>query len=254
MNYIVAYESRRGKFHTVNQDAMILKKKKFQETSMIFASICDGMGGLSRGELASATVIKAFNSWFEKDYKELVNMDRDKIFCSWERILEETNNKINLYGRKNGIQIGTTATGILMVERNYYIFHIGDTRIYHMKENGISRLTTDHTVAQMQIDQGILKYGEEERCTDKSVLTRCIGAREHAVPEFYSGELEEKDAVLLCSDGARHLISDETWKHFYAQSMISGNDTQKEIEQLLNHIYECGETDDASVVYIRPTS
>ena len=71
--------------------------------------ICDGMGGLSKGELASATVIRTFKAWFDKVLPfELVDPNLQVIGNKWSLLLKELNVKIMTYGSANGGNMGTT--------------------------------------------------------------------------------------------------------------------------------------------------
>ena len=103
------------------------------------AIVCDGMGGLSKGELASATVIKSFSAWFDNQLEiELENFDIDIIGYKWSLLLKYLNAKIKRFGIENNLSLGTTFTGILLFDDKYLIVHIGDSRAY--EGSGFHRL------------------------------------------------------------------------------------------------------------------
>ena len=88
------------------------------------------------------------------------------------------------------------------------IIHIGDTRIYKLGR-GIHQLTTDHTVAQREIEEGISTCEKMKKDRKRHILTRCLGTQERVKPDFYFGDICGEEKYLLCSDGFRDRISEE---------------------------------------------
>lgn len=118
---------------------------------MLLAIICDGMGGLSKGELASAAVVKAFSKWFDEELPyELENLDLNVVGGKWSLMLKDLNVKIIDYSHKRKISMGTTFTGVLFVKNEYVVVHVGDTRLYHI-DNGLSQITFDSKEAMEYI-------------------------------------------------------------------------------------------------------
>lgn len=209
MDYIVAADSDIGISKNVNQDSLCVKTADTKIGKAALAMVCDGMGGLSKGELASATVIRSFADWF--DYELAGELDN----WSWEREsrmivrrLQQLNERIVRYGKSNGIQLGTTATGMICVNADYMIFHVGDTRIYELSTE-MKQLTEDHTFVRREIKRGNMT--EEEAKTDprRNALVQCIGVSGKVDPEIKFGKLENDANYLICSDGFRHVVTEE---------------------------------------------
>ena len=113
MHYIATADTDIGISKDTNQDSVLIKHAKADGEEILLAVICDGMGGLSKGELASATVIRAFAKWFDEELPyELDHVDLQVIGAKWSLLLKELNAKILEYSRENGIEgVGTTFSG-----------------------------------------------------------------------------------------------------------------------------------------------
>lgn len=91
------------------------------------------MGGLSRGEIASATVIREFEKWFIKELPfELKKIDMNVIGYKWSLLLRSLNISIREYVQKFSERLGTTFTGTLFINNQFVVVHVGDTRLYHI--------------------------------------------------------------------------------------------------------------------------
>lgn len=107
--------------------------------------VCDGMGGLSRGEIASAAVIREFEKWFMKELPfELKRIDMNVIGYKWSLLLRSLNISIQEYGQKFSERLGTTFTGTLFINNQFVVVHVGDTRLYHI-DTSLKQMTNDHT-------------------------------------------------------------------------------------------------------------
>lgn len=169
MHYFATADTDIGNTKSTNQDSLLIKHASYCGGEVMLAVICDGMGGLSKGELASATVIKEFSKWFDEELPyELEKLDMNVIGEKWSLLLKELNIRIIEYGQLNHISLGTTFTGILMVNDKYVIGHVGDTRVYFIG-NGMMQLTEDQTfVAIMEVrNNGFLQTQNIDISWDK---------------------------------------------------------------------------------------
>lgn len=210
MEYIAAYHTDVGITKKTNQDSLAMKIVETRGGKVAFGIVCDGMGGLSKGELASKEVIMAFCSWFDDvllPEVDLGGFDENRLMSQWDDIIQTQNIRLGEYGAGRNIQLGTTVSAILMVGSKYYIVHVGDSRIYHMGA-GVTQLTKDQTFIAREIAAG--RMTEEQAKTDprRSVLLQCVGASPVVQPEFTKGDIEPNSVYMLCSDGFRHQISD----------------------------------------------
>lgn len=105
------------------------------EASLI--ALCDGVGGLSGGEVASSTVISEFSHWFEDSFPIYASLnvkddtvDLANIKGAWTSLIDKLNSRLRSYGQNRGARLGTTLTALLVFENHYVIGHVGDCRAY----------------------------------------------------------------------------------------------------------------------------
>ncbi len=210
MKILTAYCTDAGTVKKVNQDALLIKTAEYEGMEIAFMCVCDGMGGLSMGEYASRQLIYKFANWFDEQFESILEGEdwQHDIMNQWVDLLENVNIELQKYGDEKGIKLGTTCTAMLIIDRKYYIIHIGDSRVYEIK-NDIIQITQDHTLVAREVAMGRLT--EEEARTDsrRSVLLQCIGATKDITPHFLTGEAGSPATYILCSDGFRHTISSQ---------------------------------------------
>src|SRR5699024_5044665 len=99
---------------------------------MAFAVLCDGMGGLDKGEVASASVLRAFDKWVRESLPSLCNLPLEDhvIRSEWEKIIQEQNELLHRYGARVGVSLGTTVVAMLVTETRIFILNVGDSRAY----------------------------------------------------------------------------------------------------------------------------
>lgn len=234
-----------------NQDSLIVKHAKCNGQEVLMAIVCDGMGGLSKGELASATVVRAFSKWFDEELPyELEHLNLEVIGGKWEFILKDLNVKIMEYGRSCNITMGTTFSGILFVGEQYLIAHVGDTRIYHIGNN-LEQLTTDQTFIQREISKGTMTLEQAKKDKRRNMLLQCIGASDSVEPDVFIGK-KEKGVYMLCSDGFRHELSqDELLNSFNVMNLSDKNRMNTEARKLIELVKQRNEKDNISVVLVK---
>lgn len=255
MNYQIAVHTDVGIKKDTNQDSLCVKQAETEKGTILLAIICDGMGGLEKGEVASATIIKAFSDWFEDELPyQLAKADYvEEIRYRWERIIKEQNQIIGEYGRKNHIQLGSTITALLILEDGKYIIgHVGDSRAYRITDEAIEALTLDQTVVANEVRQGRLTKEEAERDPRRNVLLQCIGASRVVEPDFIKGESNANECYMLCSDGFRHVVTAEEINTVFAPANNNNEVAMKNnIVKLIELNKEREETDNISAILIK---
>lgn len=211
MEYIAAYHTDVGTTKKTNQDSLAIKIVNTKDGVVAFAIVCDGMGGLSKGELASKEVIMAFCQWFDNDLVDSIEkgeFQETTLIQQWNNIVQNENKRLGSFGEENNIMLGTTLSAMLFYKGQYYIVHVGDSRIYQLT-NDVLQLTNDQTFIAREIAAG--RMTEEQAKTDprRSVLLQCVGASRVVEPEFTKGTIKSNAVYMLCSDGFRHKITEE---------------------------------------------
>lgn len=208
MRFLTAYHTDVGIRKKTNQDSLLLERASTEYGDVLLAAVCDGMGGLAKGELASAALIRRLSDWFYQEFPQLLydGLQSEKLRKSWEQLILGTNQRIAEYGKQKGISLGTTCVLFLAVDHVYYIMNIGDSRAYLLSD-GLYQLTKDQTYCQREIDLGRMTPEQAAVDPQRSVLLQCVGASDVVIPDFFAGSLESGQCYLLCSDGFVHVIS-----------------------------------------------
>ena len=188
-----------------------MREAETTEGNIIMTVVCDGMGGLDKGELASKSIINAFESWFEVDLPLILAKPNviDEIKYQWERLVKILNASIGEYGQENYISLGSTATALIILpSSDYVIVHVGDTRIYRIQRESLEILTADQTFVAREISMG--RMTPEQAAVDprRNVLLQCVGASKSVYPDFSVGKVNPNECYMMCSDGFRHRITE----------------------------------------------
>ncbi len=253
MNYLLACATDVGIRKAANQDSLLVKRAICEDKQIVLAVMCDGMGGLKRGEVASASLVKAFSSWFENDLPGMVLSPdiESEILFSWTQLICNMNEKIREYGRQNGLQMGTTLTAMLFMEKEYYVAHIGDSRAYELTDS-IYQLTRDQTLVQWEVDQGRMTAQEAMNDVRRSVLLQCVGVAAEVEPVCAKGDIARDAVYLLCCDGFRHVISSqEMLSVLKPDGMKDESVMESKLYQLIGLIKSRGEQDNISAIAVR---
>lgn len=280
MSFMVAHHTDIGIKKKTNQDALLMKSAQTEDGEIGLFVVCDGMGGLSYGELASATVVRGLSYWFDNDLPELLresasdsahngNLEsatdqHQDIIRSLENTIHELNGKIMAYGKSKNATMGTTLTALLVMDKEYYIAQIGDSRVYHIDNKSITQLTKDQTLVAREVERGNLTVEEARRHPQRNVLLQCVGAESNIKVDITKGELAKRDhhnktnqskskneLFILCTDGFYHQITNEEIRAAFSPSTTTGPNQMKErARNLVELVKARRETDNISIVAI----
>jgi len=253
MNYIISANTDIGIVKSTNQDSLSVKVINTAIGRMSFAVLCDGMGGLAKGEVASASVIRAFDEWVFNELPTLCNvpLDGNVVKAQWEKILLDQNNTIKAYGARQGVKLGTTAVVMLLTDTQYFIMNVGDSRAYEIADV-LGQLTNDQTFVAREVALGNMTPEQAEVDERRSVLLQCIGASEEVYPDFFVGETKQNATYMLCSDGFRHEITpDEIFAKFQPGVLLDDATMNQNTLDLIELNKQRNERDNISVVLVR---
>lgn len=253
MNYITSYCTDKGIVKETNQDSFAIKIVSTKMGQVAFVVVCDGMGGLEKGELASKEVVMAFCNWFEHQFKWMLyqGFEVKKLQEQWGMLIEKLNEKLKMYGRKNGCKLGTTLTAMLFLLDKYYVLHIGDSRAYELTSD-LQLLTKDHTWVEREVRNGRLTREEAREDKRRNILLQCIGASEKIAPDFMEGNIKRDAVYMLCSDGFRHEVTEQEMLEALSPGQLTDVEKMKcSCEKMVHILKERRECDNITAVLIR---
>lgn len=252
MAFLTAYGTDVGNVRETNQDSLCIKIAELGEEEIAFVVICDGMGGLNKGEAASGYVVRCFSDWFDRQLPEfLESHPPEDLARHWTGMLQEQNRRLGEYASRQGIQMGTTATVILIMDGRYYGVHVGDTRLYGIG-TGISCITKDQTLAAREVERGTIPLREAEHDRRNNVLLQCVGASGTVEPEILMGSVEKDTVFLMCTDGFRHEVTkEELFQAFRPDALASEEEMEQRIHSMIELVKERGETDNITALAIK---
>ncbi|MBQ6413394.1 MAG: serine/threonine-protein phosphatase [Ruminococcus sp.] len=221
MSFLATVHTDAGIGKENNQDSALQIEARTDFGDVMLSVVCDGMGGLAKGEVASATVIEAFGEWFEKELPKLIHLEdvERMIFGEWEELILDCNQKISAYADELRIKMGTTLNAILFLRGRYYIANVGDSRAYLLSD-GLYQLTKDQTLVQREVDMGRLTAEKAAVSPRRNILLQCVGASPIVTPDYYSGSFAAGQVYMQCSDGFRHVVTgEEIYRYLNTQEL-----------------------------------
>ena len=196
MRYVWGVATHTGKVRQNNEDAAFPETSGESEGPAVLM-VADGMGGHIAGEVASRIAVNTAAS------SDLPPSDR--VTAANRAIRDEVARKPDLEG------MGTTLTLLeLRPDSTAQIGHVGDSRAYAYKNDELTQLTADHTVAAKYVSLGQITAEEAIDHPQSHMLTRCLGLTRTVEVDEINIDLSPGDRLLLCSDGLSSTVSDKS--------------------------------------------
>jgi len=243
---VIGYLSDVGMMRTLDEDSILVINANPQIPNKISRQlliVADGVGGHSKGEIASYLGVKrAAEVIFPWISREGVDKMFSKII---QGSFAEANTSILEYAKDNpGCEgMGTTMTLALIDDSTIYIGHVGDTRAYLINEGSIMRLTKDHSLVQELIDKGEITEEESLHHPQKNVITRVVGYHPKVECELITRKINIGDRLLICCDGLTNYVRDTELKE-----IVMFNDSQIACKLLVDLANQRGGSDNISVI------
>ena len=195
-----AAQTHRGRVRANNEDAVGSVQPTdptARERKGLLFAIADGMGGMNAGEVASATAI----STLLDEYYAPSNSSR--IEPALRHAMQLANLRVHDLGQKNLDQrgMGTTLSALALAGATAYIAHVGDSRVYRLRDGRLSQLTQDHSEVADLVRMRIVKPEMVASHPSRNVLTRTVGHQLMLRPDFAREPVKPNDLFVLCTDG-----------------------------------------------------
>jgi protein phosphatase len=186
-----------GRVRRTNQDRFGILEE------LGLAVVCDGMGGVIGGEIASSVAVESFLTVVRQEIESCREATCDLTARAMSRAAAAANRAVRARAdfdiRFRGM--GTTLVAARMEGTRLTVLNVGDSRAYLVREGRIRQLTRDHSYVVEQVRAGLMTEREAARSPLHAAITRAIGIEEDVLPDVFSEEIEAGDLLLLCSDG-----------------------------------------------------
>lgn len=207
--------------------------------------VADGMGGHVAGEVASNMVVNAVKKFIQEQITTGRNADEDLLRAA---VLEANALVLNTAGQHQEYAgMGTTISMLYVMENTICLWaHVGDSRIYLLRDGVLTQLTKDHSLVWSLVENGMITKEESLVHPQRNMLTRAIGVEREVVVDTGYINLAEQDLILLCTDGLTNMINDEN-----LQRMISSQDSlEQKVNVLVDSAIKAGGADNITALLI----
>ena len=209
-------KSDTGKKRRENQDSFVTEQLY---DNAVLCLVCDGMGGANGGSIASGLACREFTKHIRNKLSDVPKQDQlrfDGKNPDVEKLLKRAVTLTNtaVYKRASKEKelegMGTTLVCALLCGDKLYIANVGDSRLYLVTDDGLDRLTKDHSYVQTLIDLGQLTPEEAENNPHKNIITKAIGTQKKVEPDLFFKDLsgERVGHILMCSDGLTNFVEE----------------------------------------------
>ncbi len=215
--------------------------------------LADGMGGYNAGEVASGIAVKTIVNLVRESVarEDLTIVDRETGLARPSIILRDAihrANKIIHQTSKTQPQcegMGTTIVCCMFYDNRVFTAHVGDSRLYRLRNDKFERMTMDHSLLQELVDRGFYSPEEAQRATNKNYVTRALGVEPTVEVEIHEVPVQKADYYMLCSDGLSDMVEDEDIHLTISTFSANLDSVAKQLTQLAN---DNGGRDNVSVV------
>lgn len=235
---IISANTDIGIYRDSNQDSFVTGSFVNGDS---WAIVCDGMGGVSGGQVASSLCIEKASSVIKRGFrpdmslKSAKNLLESAINTANAAVFEEAGKDTEFHG------MGTTIVAAVVIKGVAVIAYVGDSRAYIINDT-IRPLTKDHSLVQVMIDTGKLTPEEAKVHPDRNIITRAVGIMQSVDIDMEVVDFNSGDKILLCTDGLNGVVEDNVIFD------IVNNNSDKAADKLIEAAIESGSRDNITVV------
>lgn len=232
-----------GKVRRRNEDSF----KITEGDEWVSAIVCDGMGGVRGGDVASELAVCVYtDTLFKEIGKSGEGLSGQIIKGAMLAAVKEANSAV-VKRASEDISLdgmGTTLVAAFVWRNKAFVVNIGDSRLYRMYKGKFFQVTKDHSFVQYLVDNGKITEEEARNHPNKNVITRALGTGEEVEPDFFM--VEQFDSLLLCSDGLINYASTEE----ISNTINTVIGAKSKVKALVNAAKDGGGGDNITVVLL----
>ena len=231
--------THRGAVRRQNQDSF---EGRDLGNGRIIALVCDGMGGALAGNVASSMAVERFMERF---------LDASAPADDQERMIQAAsfaNDAVFAHAASNPecAGMGTTMVAALVDGGEAVILNEGDSRAYHINQEGIVLITRDHSLVEDMVECGELTREQARNHPHRNLITRALGAEPVLLADCFRQPMAPGDFLLLCSDGLSNIVTDQEMLY----EVIHGGEPDSCCQRLLDIALQRGASDNVTAVLI----
>jgi protein phosphatase len=227
-----------------NQDAFYIDL--LYEQGIALCVVCDGMGGAKAGGVASKLAAEMFVEGVKERLK--LNMSPKYIASIAEEAVDKANAEIFEKSMTDSTcsGMGTTLVSVITDGSEAVILNVGDSRAYVIDENGIQRITRDHSVVEDLLIMGDLTREEARTHPRKNLITRALGTESTVKCDLYNRKVKKGESILLCSDGLTNMVEEQEILY----EVLHGGEKEQACDRLIDIANSRGGRDNITVVLL----
>ena len=209
------------------------------------AVVCDGMGGVAGGLLASELAAGRFLA-FARTALETSDGTQTETEDVLRQSTDAANRKVYRFAAQaeEYTGMGTTLVAGYWQGNTAYFVNVGDSRAYRIAKDGIMQITKDHSLVQQMIDRGEITPAQGRHHPRRNIITRAVGSERFVTCDIFSIPIRDGDCYLLCSDGLTNAV-EEAELH---RVILAAEDAQSACRTLVNEAVENGARDNVTAV------
>ncbi len=240
-------ETDRGVLRETNEDAFAVVPH------LGLFMVADGMGGAAAGEIAACTAIEQVQravedgetTWPSDTSLRAPESGPRRFIAGIHRANRQIQRQAREHPGRRGM--GTTFAGVMLLDRCAVIAHVGDSRVYRLRDGGLEPMTYDHSLVNELLERGYLKPEDARFYPRRNVITRAVGTHEVLEVDARIVDVRPGDAFLLCTDGLHGELEDDEIAAILRQSTLP----MAAVARLIDRANQNGRGDNVTAVVVR---
>ncbi|MCK4401147.1 Stp1/IreP family PP2C-type Ser/Thr phosphatase [bacterium] len=239
-----------GRVRKLNEDSFLVSD------DLKLYLVADGMGGHAAGDVASRKSIELIKAFIERTAKDNditwpfemnpeLAPEANKLIAAVQiankKIYEMSFSNPELKG------MGTTIAGLFIAEAKVYIVHVGDSRVYLMRNGRLKQITEDHSWVNEQVKENVITEDEAKQHRWKNVITRALGSEKEVKVDLQEKDIVSGDIFLICSDGLSGMVERKTMEDIIKKHI---NNLSEAAEEMIDYANKAGGVDNITVILI----
>ena len=240
-----------GRVRKLNEDSFLVSD------DLKLYLVADGMGGHAAGDVASSKSIELIKTFIERTAKDNditwpfemnpeLAPEANKLIAAVQIANKEIYRMSSTNPELKGM--GTTIAGLFIAESKGYIVHVGDSRVYLMRNERLKQITEDHSWVNEQLKENVITEDEAKQHRWKNVITRALGSEIEVNVDLQEENIVSGDIFLICSDGLSGMVERETMENIIKKHI---DNLPEAAEEMIDYANKAGGVDNITVILIK---